>query len=276
MVRHRWTLRSRLARLALALSGSFRVRWPPGPHPRPEEAWWTERFAEKQAEFRQRPADVLFLGDSIFHNWELRGPPEWRDYAPTWERFYASRNAVNLGFAGDGTPHLLWRVQNWDFANPAPKLAVILIGVNDLLVAGRPASAVVDGIVAIVNTLRLKLPPIRVLLLGLLPNRISARVTRETARVNAALRARDWTGTDLRFLELDWIFLRNGRTDPTQYADPFSDLPVPILLHPTAAAQARLAEAMEPVLAEMCSPSATANRTVPGTSTGTSTLPSTG
>lgn len=239
--------------MALAVFGSGRAPWPPGPHPRLEETWWTQRFALKQVELQKGEADLLFLGDSITQNWELHGPPEWRDYASAWERFYGKRNAVNLGFAGDGTPHLLWRVQNWDFRSVQPKAAVVLIGANDLLLAGRPAPAVVDGIHAIVTTLRGKLPRTHVLLLGLLPNRVSRWMTRETARVNAGLRARDWTGTDLVFLESGHPFLREGRIDPTQYCDPLIDPALPVLLHPTAAAQARLAEAIEPALANILS-----------------------
>lgn len=235
--------------MALALFGSARAPWPPGPHPRLNEPWWPQRFALKQAELQQGPASLLFFGDSIFHNWETSGPEEWRDYVAVWRRFYGGRNAVNLAFAGDGTPHLLWRIENWDFTAVAPKVGVVLIGANDLLVAGRPAEAVVEGIAAVVAALNRKLPRMRVLLLGLLPNRVSRWMTRETARVNAALRARDWTGTNLVLMEVGHLFLRDGRIDPTLYADPPSGLP--LLLHPTSAALARLAEAIEPALIEM-------------------------
>src|SRR6478752_983384 len=69
--------------------------------------WWRARFEEKQDELRSRRVDLLFLGDSITQDWEVEGPPEWRDFVPLWQRFYGDRNAVNLGFNGDATSHLL-------------------------------------------------------------------------------------------------------------------------------------------------------------------------
>lgn len=118
------------------------------------------------------------------------------------------------------------------------------------MIAGQPATAVVEGIEAIVNTLRLRLPGIRILMLSLLPNHVSAWMTQETAHVNAVLHARKW-GANLRLLALDGLFLCDGQIDPNQYVDPLYHLPLPVLLHPTPAAQERMAQAIELTLIDM-------------------------
>ena len=65
---------------------------------------------EKLAEIRRGPVELVFLGDSITQDWERTGPEPWRDFRPAWNRFYGDRHAVNLGFIGDATSHLLWRI----------------------------------------------------------------------------------------------------------------------------------------------------------------------
>ena len=74
--------------------------------------WWRERHAAKLAEIRRGRVDLVFLGDSITQDYELAGPQPWRNFQPVWQRFYGDRNAVNLGFSGDATSHLLWRIEN--------------------------------------------------------------------------------------------------------------------------------------------------------------------
>ena len=55
--------------------------------------WWRTRHEAKLAELRTHPADLIFLGDSITQDYEVSGPPEWRDFVPVWQHFYGDRNA---------------------------------------------------------------------------------------------------------------------------------------------------------------------------------------
>ncbi len=52
-----------------------------------------------------KQVDLLFLGDSITQGWEGAGKA-------TWDEYYAGRNALNLGYCGDRTQHLIWRLLN--------------------------------------------------------------------------------------------------------------------------------------------------------------------
>jgi len=83
---------------------------------------WHERFDAKQAELRDHHPALVFYGDSITQDWEHSGPPAWTDFAPVWQRFYGDRNAVNLGFIGDTTASLLWRIDNGEATGIDPVL----------------------------------------------------------------------------------------------------------------------------------------------------------
>lgn len=239
-----------LAPAAALLAAAERVPLAATPIARLETRWWRERHYEKLAELRRGPVELIWLGDSITQDWELTGPPEWRDFAPIWQRFYGDRHAVNLGFKGDSTAHLLWRMQHGELDAIQPKAAVVLIGANNMGRVHWSAEQTVAGIEAVVALLRRRLPHTHVLLLGVLPSIRSKWVTRTTNQVNRALAERFAPGGPVAYLDLTPLFLRDGKVDRTQFLDDLLTPPDPPL-HPTAQAQLRIAEAIEPTLAAM-------------------------
>src|ERR1700729_1969109 len=143
--------------LALAMAwpavGSARTILAATPIARTDLPWWRQRHEAKLHELAQAKPELIFLGDSITEDWEHSGPPEWQDFAPEWRRFYGDRNAVNLGFKGDTTASLLWRIRNGEVDGIAPKVAVILIGANNLGRLHWSAEDTVLGIDAIIAEL---------------------------------------------------------------------------------------------------------------------------
>jgi len=53
------------------------------------------------------------------------------NFQPTWKQFYEPRKALNLGFSGDTTAHLLWRLDHGEVDGLHPKAVVLLIGTNN-------------------------------------------------------------------------------------------------------------------------------------------------
>nr|WP_283949826.1 GDSL-type esterase/lipase family protein [Limobrevibacterium gyesilva] len=212
--------------------------------------WWRERHQQKLAELRRGRVDLVFLGDSITQDWELTGPAEWQNFRPAWDRFYGDRNAVNLGFKGDATSHLLWRIYNGELDGIAPKAAVILIGANNLGRVHWPAEDNAEGINTVVAEVRRRLPRTKILLLGILPSERSAWATQTTLDVNHALAAQYGNGAvpGVTFMDVGGVFMRAGALDRSLFLDPLLKPPEPPL-HPTAQGQERMAAAIEPTLA---------------------------
>jgi lysophospholipase L1-like esterase len=209
--------------------------------------WWRDRFLAKAAEMKQGPVDVVFYGDSITQDFELTGPEPFRNFAPVWSRYYGGRHALNLGFKGDATSHLLWRIENGEADGIHPKVAVVLIGANNFGALHWEAADTKAGIDVIVTELRRRLPGTHILLVGVLPSIRSAWVDANTVALNAALAASYADGSRAKFIDLTGLFMRNGRVDPDLYVDPKMARPGPAL-HPTAQAQAAMAAAMEPTI----------------------------
>lgn len=220
------------------------------PIARTDLPWWRQRHEAKLHELAQAKPELIFLGDSITEDWELSGPPEWRDFAPVWRRFYGDRQAINLGFKGDTTASLLWRIRNGEVAGIAPKAAVVLIGANNLGKLHWSAEDTVAGIDAILRELYKRLPRAKILLLGVLPSERSAWITETTVQINRMLAARYKDDPSVSFLDLTALFMRNGVLNRDLFLDPELTPPDPPL-HPSAQGQALMAKAMEPVLATM-------------------------
>jgi lysophospholipase L1-like esterase len=212
--------------------------------------WWRVRFEQKQAELRDRHPALVFYGDSITQDWERHGPPPWTDFAPVWQRCYGGRNAVNLGFIGDTTANLLWRIEHGEASGIAPKVAVILIGANNLGYLHWSTDDTTLGIDTIVQALRERLPQTRLLLLGILPSERSAWATETTTAVNHRLAQEFGGGGMVTFLDVGHVFLQDGKLDRGLFLDP-RKTPPEAPLHPTARGQALMAAAMEPTLAAL-------------------------
>ena len=213
-------------------------------------AWWRVRHAAKLKEIAATQPKLVFLGDSITQNWERSGPPDWQDFKPVWQRFYGDRQAVNLGFKGDTTASLLWRIGNGEVASIAPTVAVILIGANNLGKVHWSAYDTVVGIDAVIHELHQRLPATRLLLLAVLPSERSSWITETTAQINQMLAVRYQKDPTVSFLDLTNLFMRDGRLDQGLFLDSHLIPPDPPL-HPSAQGAALMAKAMEPMLSSM-------------------------
>ncbi len=133
------------------------------PQPRPDQGWKDRQAAINQrvAEVGEK-AEVIFIGDSITQGWEGAGKQ-------VWARYYAGRNALNLGIGGDRTQHVLWRLDHGNLNGLKPKAAVVMIGTNNSNGEDNTPGQIVDGVTAIVNKLREKLPDMKVLLVAIFP-----------------------------------------------------------------------------------------------------------
>ena len=219
---------------------------------RMDTTWWANRHAAKLRELRAGRVDLLWIGDSITQDWEKSGPPAWQDFRPIWDQYYAPRHAVNLGFKGDATAHLLWRLRHGQLDNIAPKAAILLIGANNF---GRLRWSVEDSLAghdACVAEIRRRVPGAKLLVLSVLPSDRGDWTTQATRGMNQGL-ARRYAGgkvAGISYADATPLFEQNGAIDRSQYYDKLRHPPEPAI-HPTAQAHARLAALIEPQVAAM-------------------------
>ena len=139
------------------------------PRPKLDQQWWKNRHIEKVKLANKGDYDLLFIGDSITHGWENNGKA-------IFEKFYSHRKALNLGFSGDRTEHVLWRLLNGELSEKLqPKLATIMIGTNNTGQVMQESNETASGIKAIVDLLQDRRPEMKILLLGVFPRSINSK-----------------------------------------------------------------------------------------------------
>ncbi len=210
------------------------------PVPRSDD-WWVQRHAAILERVKQGNVDLIFIGDSITHGWEGTGE--------IWEKYYAPRKAVNLGYSGDQTQHVLWRLDHGEVDGISPKLAVIMIGTNNSNGDEYTAEQIADGIIAIVEKLQIKLPGTKVLVLGIFPRAekpCPQRAKNAKASELAAKYIADRTtkgDKNLFYLDIGPKFLAADGTLPADI--------MPDFLHPNAKGYQIWAEAVESKIDEL-------------------------
>lgn len=158
---------------ALAIAPSGNAEAPPAPKaeagpavtPQPRiEEWWFARHAEKIGILKKEEVELLMLGDSITHNFESVGESAWEEY-------FTEFKPVNLGFGGDRTNHLLWRMDHLPKLKKDPTCAVVLIGTNNICWGSDTPEQAAHGVRAVAEKLNASFPETKILVLGVFPRR---------------------------------------------------------------------------------------------------------
>ena len=108
---------------------------------------------------------MVFIGDSITDSWDQEGAG-----LKIWEREYVPMKALNLGINCDSTQHVLWRLDHGAVDGlPKLRVAFVMIRVNNKGITGDKPEEIAEGIKAICQRLKEKVPQAKILLLGVFP-----------------------------------------------------------------------------------------------------------
>lgn len=211
------------------------------------DAWWMQRHQAIVDRVKQGNVDLIMIGDSITHYWENSGKQ-------VWDKYYAGRNAVNMGFGSDKTQHVLWRLQNCEIDDIKPKLSVIMIGTNNSGDPTASAEQIADGIKAIVCQLRTKLPEAKVLILAIFPCGSDEQMK---ASKSDAVFNPQWAKNNKiskfasKIADNKMIFYLNINKEFLNKKGVLTREVMPDLLHPNEKGYQIWAEAMEPMIVKL-------------------------
>jgi len=192
------------------------------------DGWWERRHAEKLKEIANGPKeyDMVFVGDSITHNWEgWKNPDEARfiddlhrkgklktgarPAGELWDRMAEKYRILNLGYGGDSTQHVLWRIENGELDGYAARNIMLMIGTNNV----ETEPAVVNGVRCVVEAIRRKQPKARIQLSAIFPRQASPshwqrqrnnRINRELKKLADGERI-VWLDFNARFLSAEGV-----------------------------------------------------------------------
>ncbi len=210
-------------------------------------SWWIARHSEHMAAIEaandpknDQKIELLMVGDSITHNFDKGGPGE-----KVWKKYFAPLNALNLGFGGDRTNHVLWRLDHLPSLKTAPKAASLMIGTNNICWGSDLPKQAADGVRAIAKKLNEMYPDMEILVLGVFPRRrtIDHPHRKEILELNSYLPGLIKDIPNVTYLDIGQKFLDNKGF--------LSEEMMPDTTHPSEKAHDIWAKAIVPKLKKM-------------------------
>lgn len=204
--------------------------------------WWLPRHEQKLQEKRQliaagTPPEVVFIGDSITQGWEKEG-------REVWQRHFAPLHGLALGFGGDRTENVLWRLQHGEIDGIAPKAVVLMIGTNNTGHRAENPETTAAGVQRLLDEIRQRLPKAQVLLLAIFPRGAQPDDPQRgiNQRVNKIIKGFA-DGRQVHFLDIGAALLQPDGT--------LSKDVMPDLLHPNERGYEIWQRAMAPTLQQL-------------------------
>ena len=214
------------------------------------------RHTAKVAAVKAGGYDLALIGDSITQCLGDSGG-EWAPLKAVWDRHYAPRRAINLGYSGFRTENILWNLQNGELDFPtSPKVFMLLIGTNNLddqhYKTVHTAEQVFAGTKAIVDLIKTRHPTSKILVLRILPcggpgdtTTFGRKYNRSAAAMEALTKAGAMTASLADDKQVFWLDLN------AVFRTPEGKLKVdlmPDMIHPNAAGAEAMAAAIAPTL----------------------------
>jgi len=197
-------------------------------------ASWIQRHELMNRQAQKGHIDLIYVGDSIVEHYNKQGKEVWAHY-------YADRNALNLGISGDRTEHVLWRLDHGNIEGITPKLAIVMIGQNNG--GHNTAEEIAEGVTAVVQRLRAKLPGTKILLLAIFQRR--EKPTPERAVLDKAneIVSKLADSKTVFYMDINHIYVQPDGSIPKSLMYDFE--------HPTPLGHKVWAEAIETKVAEL-------------------------
>lgn len=164
--------------------------------------WWIYRVRENRDRIRREGGqyDVVMLGDSITHFWH--DFDYWTGGLKVWEKAQKELKLLNLGYGGDNTQNLLWRLRNGELDGYRAKVFQILIGTNNRSAPEKTAADIKE----IVELVKARHPESKILILSIFPREDKTERHLANQKVNAII-AGYADGKTVFHLDIGHVFL---------------------------------------------------------------------
>ncbi len=175
--------------------------------------WWVQHEEINQLLKAEKKLDIIFLGNSITQGIGGDRPSvTYKAGKPYFEKAFNEFRWVVAGISGDRTQHILWRLQNGNYASSYPKLLVLTIGVNNFNEDSGEETA--DGIKLILDWVQANMHQTKVLLIGPLPTGLHPNSSNRIKYDIVHTIIKNYTSPQVTYLPLTKYFIKqDGELD---------------------------------------------------------------
>ncbi|MDB5326010.1 MAG: acetylglucosamine-6-sulfatase, partial [Phycisphaerales bacterium] len=119
------------------------------------------RFANERRALRGVTPKTVFIGDSLVERLPTYDPDSWKILSRKFD-------AANLGFSGDTTSSLLYRLQNGLLHGMNPSLVFLCVGTNNVGLTDNVDQSI-QGIMTVIREIQRQLPDAKIVVSSILP-----------------------------------------------------------------------------------------------------------
>lgn len=130
---------------------------------------WEERHREVLLYNQENHPEIAVLGNSIVHFWGGQPLDSPRIADDVWQKMFAEKKVVNLGYGWDRIENVMWRILHGELDGFQAKQVYIMVGTNNLLI--NTDEEIVRGILEVADLVRWKQPQAEVYVVKILPRR---------------------------------------------------------------------------------------------------------
>jgi len=189
---------------------------------------WETRHNEILAWNKLHPPNLVLIGNSITHYWAGEPTAPLARGVESWSKFFATQDAVNLGFGWDRIENVLWRVYHGELDSISPRQTVLMIGTNNLQFNND--TEIIVGLQFLIKAIKTKQPSADILLVAILPRR---DMEERIAKLNTKLATIKFD-SKVQYANAEKLFLKNDhKIDESLFSDG---------LHPNEQGYTRLGE----------------------------------
>jgi lysophospholipase L1-like esterase len=144
---------------------------------------WETRHNQIIQYTKENQPHIAFIGNSITHFWGGNPSSKRINGKQTWEKYFGSKQVVNMGFGWDRIENVLWRVYHGELDNFSPEQIVLMIGTNNLQF--NTNEEIIEGLQLLISAIKLKQPKAKLIMMGILPRRgMEERVVQVNKLIN--------------------------------------------------------------------------------------------
>ncbi len=149
--------------------GNLKTQIPIRQRREPASYEWENRHYDIFDLNKTEPTKIVFIGNSITHNWGGKPLNNRIRGADSWQKYLEPLQMRNFGFGWDRVENVLWRIYHEELDGIAPEKIVLNIGTNNLLL--NTNEEIVQGLKMLIDALKTRQLQAKIYLLGIYPRR---------------------------------------------------------------------------------------------------------